>query len=413
MPKLIFHNNFTSEQISRELLRCAGNSGSSLQKSLALPQLATLCRELAEDIFNHCYQPGQYTRFAVLEPKLREIYAPQFRDRIAQAWLVEHAKPLLERHLIEDTFANMIGRGPLKAVQRVQQLSRRPGHRYVMQLDVQNFFNSIPHSIIISQWSMLLANAPISSARHDGLWHLSRAILCHDVATAPYSTSGSKSLLQLIPPHKRLGYAGTGIGIPIGSLSSQLFANYVLNPVDQFAKHQLKIRGYVRYMDDFLLLGNERNTLLEWQHHISEQLQPLGLKLHPKKQYLGLCAQGFDYLGYRVYPHYLHIRRRNLNALRTRIRWFEFLLSGHSPTPLQRPARAHRGQPNTTPPVVVDGALLRQILATLNSYWGLLSHANHLRLRKYFYEQELGLLKKYFIPADEKYRHLKLKAGWR
>ncbi|WP_421262999.1 reverse transcriptase domain-containing protein [Aeromonas sp. 602200] len=413
MSKRFSHCSFTVEDVSRELIRCASECGSSLQRSLALPHLATLCRELGQDIVTHQYLPGQYTRFAVSEPKLREIYAPQFRDRLAQTWLVRHAQPLLERRMIEDSFANQTGRGPLKAVQRVQQLCRRPGHRYVLQLDVRNFFNSIRHDVIMAQWHPILDAAGLPTARHAAVAHLSRAILCHDVARSPFSTSGDRTLLARIPPHKRLGFAGPGIGLPIGSLSSQLFANFMLNPLDQQLKHQLKVRGYVRYMDDLLLLSDQRDTLLAWQEVIADTLTELGLSLHPNKQYMGICEQGFDYLGYRVYPHHLHIRQRNLKALRARIRWFEYLISGHSPHPIQRPPGGKWGQQPLNPPVPVDGALLRQMLATLNSYWGLLAHANHLRLRKHFYEHELGLLKPYFVPGDEKYRHLRLKSVWR
>lgn len=378
-----------------------------------MPQLASLCRELGEAIVTHTYRPGRYTRFAVCEPKLREIYAPQFRDRLAQAWLVHHAKPLLARQMIEDTFANCEGRGPLKAVQRVQQLCRRPGHRRVMQLDVRNFFNSIPHQVIMSQWTPILERANIPTPRKDAIAHLSHTILCHDVTNHSFSTSGDRSLLTRIPPHKCLGFTGPGIGLPIGSLSSQLFANFMLNPIDQLVKHQLKVRGYVRYMDDLLLLAEQSDMLLSWQQTITEHLVPLGLSLHPNKQYLGLCAQGFDYLGYRVYPHHLHIRRRNLKALKARIRWFEYLLTGDGAHPVQRPPRGVWGRNEATGPLMVDGSLLRQMLATLNSYWGLLAHADHLRLRKYLYEHELGILKPYFIPGDEKYRHLRLKAVWR
>lgn len=413
MPKFFSHRPFTTECVSQELLRCAGESGSSVQKSLALPQLASLCRELGDDIVNHNYTPGRYTRFAVREPKLREIYAPLFRDRLAQAWLVQHAQPMLERHMIEDSFANRQGRGPLKAVQRVQQLCRRPGHRLVLQLDVRNFFNSVRHQTIMAQWQPILDKAALPTARHDALARLSQTILCHDVTAHPYSTSGDRALLARIPYHKCLGAAGPGVGLPIGSLSSQLFANFMLNPIDQMIKHQLKVRGYVRYMDDLLLLAPQQDQLWEWQRQIADHLSELGLDLHPNKQYLGKCEQGFDYLGYRVYPHHLHIRNRNLKALRARIRWFEYLIRGHSPHPVQRPPRGTWGRGTPTIPMPVNGALLRQILATLNSYWGLLAHANHLTLRKYLYEHELGLLKPYFIPGDEKYRHLRLKAGWR
>lgn len=404
---------FTVECVSQELLRCAGQSGNSIQKSLALPQLASLCRELGEAIVNHTYMPGRYTRFAVREPKMREIYAPQFRDRLAQSWLVQHAQPLLERLMIEDSFANRQGYGPLKAVQRVQQLCRRPGHRLVLQLDVRNFFNSINHQTIMEQWLPILDKAAISTKRHDALAHLSHAIICHNVTQHAFNTSGDRALLARIPPHKRLGAAGPGVGLPIGSLSSQLFANFMLNPIDHLLKHELKVRGYVRYMDDLLLLANQHETLLEWQQIIVTHLTELKLNLHPNKQHMGICEQGFDYLGYRVYPHHLHIRHRNLKALRSRIHWFEYLISGHSHHPVQRPPRGAWGRQAFAAPVPVDGALLRQIQATLNSYWGLLAHANHFTLRKKLYEQELGLLKPYFIPGDEKYRHLRLKAAWR
>lgn len=404
MPKLFSYRPVTVECVSQELLHCAANSGSSVP----LPQLASLCRELGDAIVSHRYVPGRYTRFAVREPKLREIYAPQFRDRLAQAWLVHHAQPLLDRHMIEDSFANRQGLGPRGAVQRVQQLCRRPSHRWVLQLDVRNFFNSIQHQTIMAQWLPILDNANLPTARHDALVHLSQGILCHDVTLHAYSTSGDRALLARMPSHKRLSAGGAGVGLPIGSLSSQLFANFMLNPIDLLAKHQLKIRGYVRYMDDLLLLAPHTDMLWEWQRHITDRLCELGLTLHPSKQHLGLYEQGFDYLGYRVYPHHLHIRHRILKALRARIRWFEYLIRGID----QRPPRGVWGKGLFTPPVPVDGALLRQMLATLNSYFGLMAHANHLKLRKHIYERELGILKPYFMPGDETYRHLRLKAIW-
>lgn len=413
MTKFLTHDSpLSSIQLAQELLRCAASCGSSIQKSLALPHISQLCHELANDILCHRYQPGFYTRFAVREPKLREIYAPQFRDRLVQSWLVQHATPLLERLMIEDSFANRLNRGPLRAVERAQQLLRRPGHRYVMQLDIQNFFNSIRHELVLQQWLPILERGPWSAERKIILAEVSRAIICHDITQHPFISSGDRKLLASIPSHKRLGFYGTGVGLPIGSLSSQLFANAILSPLDHYIKHELKVRGYVRYMDDLLLMADNRQRLLDWQKCIHLWLEPTGLRLHPNKQYVGLAQQGFDYLGYRVYPHYLHIRRRILASLRARIRWFEHLLAPDPHRPAQRPPRGLWGQQKITTPLAPDGALLRQMLATLNSYWGLLAHAQHIRLRRYLYEHELGSLKRFFIPADEKYCHLRLKAGW-
>lgn len=106
----------------------------------------------------------------------------------------------------------------------------------------------------MTQWLPILDKAALPMARHAALAQLSHTILCHDVTAHPYSTSGDRALLARIPYHKCLGAAGPEVGLPIGSLSNQLFANFMLNPIDQMIKHRLKVRGYARYMDDLLLL---------------------------------------------------------------------------------------------------------------------------------------------------------------
>lgn len=115
-------NTFSLQKLTQELLQCAITTSSSLQKSLALENIAPLCQSLAYDLFHQTYQPGTYTRFAVNDPKLREIYAPLFRDRLAQCWLVSQLEPTVECQLIDDTFANRAHKGTLAAIHRVQRL---------------------------------------------------------------------------------------------------------------------------------------------------------------------------------------------------------------------------------------------------------------------------------------------------
>lgn len=234
----------------------------------------------------------------------------------------------------------------------------------------------------------------------------------------PPGRSGNRTLLSRIPPHKSLFHGQPGVGLPIGSLTSQFFSNVYLNELDQFVKHTLKVKGYLRYVDDFVLLADEPGTLTAWKEDIENFLaERLRLQLHPNKVVLQRCAQGIDFLGCVVYPHHRLIRQRTVRALRRRIAWFCHLLApAENPwaTPPMsgewrkwlpdNPVRAGNGDAST--------ALLKRMLSTLNSYYGLLAHAHTYTLRKHIYHQELGILRRYFLPADKDYSNLKIRAHW-
>jgi stalled ribosome alternative rescue factor ArfA len=137
---------------SVELLRAASSCGQSLQKALALPMVASLCSELAEALYARAWKPGIYTRFAVQEPKLREIFAPDFADRVVEAWLVALVEKPLSRLFIEDTYANRKGKGTYAAINKAQKLMRSPGHEWCLQLDVRSFFTSIHRPTLLRNW---------------------------------------------------------------------------------------------------------------------------------------------------------------------------------------------------------------------------------------------------------------------
>ena len=131
---------FNSQQLTIELLGCAKRCGNSVQKALGLLQLGSTCRELTHELLTGTWQPGAHSRFAVREPKLREVFAPSFRDRLVQQWLIAHINPTLERQLIDDTYACRPGKGNLAAINKVQRHMRQPSHGYFLQLDIQSFF---------------------------------------------------------------------------------------------------------------------------------------------------------------------------------------------------------------------------------------------------------------------------------
>lgn len=126
MTKLFIQNSNLKyhHQLAAELLQCVKASGSSQQKSANALKFPKLCHELSTEILTNTYQPYSYHHFAITEPKLREIYAPAFRDRIAQMWIALQMAPIMENQFIDDTYANRKGKGTLAAIAKVQKLMR-------------------------------------------------------------------------------------------------------------------------------------------------------------------------------------------------------------------------------------------------------------------------------------------------
>ncbi len=404
--------------IARELFACAAQAGNSEHKRAQLIQLPQIVLAQAGAIARGEYVPQPFTVFAVTDPKLREIFAPAFADRLVQQWLVRHIEPWWERRFIDDSYANRKGRGTHAAVQRLQRFMRQPRHRWYCKLDIRSFFPSIDRQVLLGLWRDALPRLAVAPTLRRQLDQVASAIILQSPLEPPPVRSGDLALLASIPPHKSLFGGGASVGLPIGSLTSQFFANVYLNELDQFVKHQLKVRAYLRYVDDFVLLADEPATLLAWKAQIEAFLAArLRLQLHPRKVVLQRCAQGIDFLGNVVYPHHRLVRQRTVRALRRRIAWFCHLL---------QPA-AH---PRATPPLAgewrkwlaahpvhgpdgqASAALLRRMLSTLNSYYGLLGHAQTYTLRKHIYHEELGMLRRYFLPADAAYSSLKLRAHW-
>lgn len=208
----------------------------------------------------------------------------------------------------------------------------------------------------------------------------------YDPNHAPHTHSGS--LLASISPRKRLDYRGETHGIPIGSLTSHVLANYYFNPQDQFIKHRMRVKGYMRYMEDLQLLGPTPATLNQWKQAISMFLtHNLQLRLHPTKQQLHPCRHGARYLGYCVFVHHRWLLLRTCQTFKARLTWFNHLLAPCQPTAMA-PQRGVWALPRTARP-----RLASQHPRHRQQLYGLLAHGNHLRLRQQFYHQHAGALK--------------------
>ena len=351
---LSFHDLYKAWQSARRRKRPSHN-----QLAFEAVWLDSLSA-LVQRVNSGAWWPSPPVCFITTRPKAREIHAPDFADRVLHHWLVPRLEALWEPDFIFDSFSNRAGKGTHAAVARLQHHMRAlqsgsgRGQAHYLQLDIQNFFNSVHRPTLYRQ---LVGKLEKKGPRHytDELLHSLRW-LCHRLlARAPAAQvqwRASPHERALVPAHKRLAQAAPGCGLPIGNLTSQFFANVYLDALDQFVKHHLKCQHYVRYVDDFVLLHHDPAQLRAWQVEIEGFLAER-LRLTLKPQILrGAVQQGVDFLGYHVFPHHLTVRPR-------------VLVHAH-----QRLAQLHAEMQ------------LPALRATVASYWGHFSHASAHKARR-------------------------------
>lgn len=318
---------------------------------------------------NASWRPSRTYAFVVSRPKLREIHASPFADRVVHHVLVDRLARIYEPVFIHDSYANRLHKGTHAAVDRLQGFMRQASaggeqNAYALQLDIANFFNSIHRPTLFRLLQHRLARAvrgnTLERAEASALQSHCRAALAAD-PTVGVRRRGSARVFAQVPAHKRLGALGPGIGLPIGNLTSQFFANVYLNELDQFVKHQLKARWYVRYVDDFVLLHPDPAQLLLWRAQLVAFLaERLGLALKALAEPHAL-QRGTDFLGFVIRPFYRLARRRVVKRLQSCLSAYE---------------RQHV-RPHT---LALPPKERERLRAQLSSYTAHLRHANSLRL---------------------------------
>jgi len=307
--------------------------------------------ETREALVARCWSPARSVAFITLRPKAREIHAAPFADRVVHHLLVSRLEALYEPRFIHDSYANRHGKGTHAAVERLQHFQRQLTHNgrrraWFLQLDIRNFFYSIHRPRLLGLLRRRLdqsrVRGELATAEVEPLDWLCATILGADPMAGCIRVGDPRRFRQ-VPLHKRLDQAPPETGLPIGNLTSQFFGNVYLNELDQFVKHVLKCRHYLRYVDDFVLLHSDPDLLRIWRDSIAEFLrQRLGLQLKDPGR-LAPVSQGVDFLGYIVRPGYRLVRRRVLGHLRDRLRLTKQRLhrplSGGIQQRLTRPAR--------------------------------------------------------------------------
>ena len=282
---------------------------------------------LYEDLINHEYKHGGYQAFNIFDPKPRNIHKASVRDRLLHHAIYRILYPFFDKVFISDSFSCCIGKGTHKAINRFRRFAHKVSKNntrtcWILKCDIKKFFASIDHKILLDILKSYILDKQI-------IYLLEEII--ESFSTKP------------------------GIGLPLGNLTSQLLVNIYMNEFDQFVKHELKAKYYIRYADDFVILSDDKNWLENLVISINTFLnEKLKLKLHPNKVFIKTLASGVDFLGWVNFPDHRVLRTTTKRRMMKRIKEL---------------------------PVSV----------TINSYLGLLKHGNTNSLRNVVYSEYIKL----------------------
>lgn len=233
------------------------------------------------------WEPGPWRCFEVHEPKRRAIHAPPFADRVVHHALVQVIEPLFERRFIKDSYACRVGKGNHAAQERVVEfLRRQPRPTYVLQTDIKSCFPSVSHAVLLAAIGRVIGDG-------DVMW------LCRRIVE---------------------GCGFDGVGLPIGALTSQLFANVYLDQLDHFMKDDLGVKRYLRYMDDTVSMSCDADYLRHIHAEMAAFLTTrLQMTLNPKTDIYPV-DRGVDFCGYRSWATHVLPRKRNVRRARKQIK---------------------------------------------------------------------------------------------
>jgi hypothetical protein len=373
---------FSLENIYKKYIKCRRNKRGTANALKFEMNCEENLIDLQRELVDRTYYPSRSVCFMATKPKLREIFAADFRDRIVHHILVDYLERIWEPRFIFDSYACRKNKGIHLGVKRLQGFLRKVTRNgsmgaFYLQLDIKNYFMSIDKEILYR----LIAD----KVRDESILWLARILIYHD-CTKDYVLKGDMDYLKKIAPQKSLFYTEGRKGLPIGNLTSQFFANVYLNELDQFVKHHLKCRYYLRYCDDFVMLSEERDKLLQWKVEVKRFFaERLKLSLNKRRQCLQPVSNGINFLGYIVRRNYTLVRRRVVNNLRARLSDFETRLIQKERPPYVK--------------VVYDYPVIEKLRATLGSYFGHLKWANSYRLQMSLMKR-YGFLRRFFSLKD-------------
>ncbi|MBI2146656.1 helix-turn-helix domain-containing protein [Candidatus Woesearchaeota archaeon] len=248
---------------------------------------------LQEELRFQTYRPKPLETFILRDPKTRKICKSAFRDRVVHHAICNIIEPLFDKNFIFDSYANRIGKGTFKAIERFEYFAQKVSRGFtrpcfVLKADIRHYFETVDHNILLT-----IIQRKIDDKRL--LW-----------------------LIKVILHNYQTDYPGKGM--PLGNLTSQFLANVYLNELDQYVKHILKAKYYIRYVDDFVILDNHAENLQYFKKETQAFCnQTLALQLHPDKSKIHHLRNGVCFLGMRIYPYHRRIKKKNVRRFERKL----------------------------------------------------------------------------------------------
>lgn len=320
--------------------------------------------QLCAEINNGTYQIGRSIAFIVDKPVKREIFAADFTDRIVHHLIINKLNHLFEKEFIHDSYGCRINKGTHFGIKRVDKFIRKCSKNYtqdsyVLKLDIQGFFMHINKNILWQKLEVFI-NTKYHNTDKTLILKLTKQVVFNN-PTQNCIVKGKRSNWNDLPNNKSLFHSPPNSGLPIGNLTSQVFANFYMNTLDHYIKHNLGIKYYGRYVDDFVIVHPNKAYLKVLTPHLSNfLLTTLKLTLHPKKIHLQHYKKGVKFIGAVILPNRIYI------ANRTKGNFYNAIAKQNKVVQNCKPTKAEQ----------------EELLSSLNSYLGIMKHYQSFNIRK-------------------------------
>ena len=321
--------------------------------------------QLYIDLNNRKYEVGRSIAFTVRRPVIREVFAADFRDRVVHHLLINRIIDFCEEEFIEDSYSCRVGKGTEYAIQRckyhIEECSEKyTKDAYIYKGDLKSFFMTIDKEKLYERLCKFLKDkGNMSDIDYEYNCWLIKLIIFNE-PQKNCVLKQKKSCWKDLPKNKSLFYCDKNHGLPIGNLTSQLFANFYLSEFDHWVNDELGFKHYGRYVDDFFIVDNDKEKILSALPKIKEKLKEYGVTLHPKKFYLQDVKKGVKFVGGVVKENRIYVAKRTIgNAWEAAMRINQLLEAFED-----------------------DKGVIDHCSNVINSYLGFLRHRNSYRVRK-------------------------------
>jgi len=347
--------------------------------------------QLLDEINTGKYMPGRSIAFIIDKPVKREIFAADFRDRIVHHLIIQKLNPIFEQKFIYDSYSCRKGKGTHFGINRVDRFIRRCSSNYrkdcyVLKLDIKGFFMHINRKILYKKLHRFILDNYHHSDKAKIL-ELTNKIVFND-PKENCIIKGGKDRWKDLPESKSLFHSKDNCGLPIGNLTSQVFANFYMDSFDHFVKHDLKIKYYGRYVDDFVIVYQDKEYLKSLVPLLSNfLLSTLKLTIHPKKIYLQHYSKGVKFIGGVIKPHRIYIANRTKGNLYASIDKHNEIARDHKPTKEEKQA----------------------FMSSMNSYLGIMKHYKTYNIRKTMLKENISGWWENYFTIGNRYEKLEKK----